>query len=64
MDKQAGLDPGAQMVLPGCPLSQGFAARHGWSQSFLCVMWIMGEVWSQAASGLHHPNLATPEGKG
>lgn len=57
------------MILPGCPLSQAFAAGCDWLQAlmmgtgFLCVMWILGEAWLRAALGLHYPSLATPEKK-
>lgn len=30
---------------------------------FSSAMWIVGEAWPQADLHLHHPNLATPEGK-
>lgn len=63
MDEQACLNTRTQMILPGCPLSQGFAARCGWSQDFLHGTWILGEAWPQVALGLHYPMLATP-GKG
>lgn len=64
MEEQACLNTRTQMILPGCPLSQGFAACCGWSQDFLHAMWILGEAWPQVALGLHYPRLATPEGKG
>lgn len=52
----------------GCPLSQDFLcgslslASGLHNEYWLCVMYILGEAW-QAALGLHHLLLATPEDK-
>ena len=57
------------MLSPACPLPWDFAVLCGWLQAlimgtgFLCVMRILGETWSQAALGLHHPSLTPPQQK-